>query len=94
MVIIIIIYIFLLSPLSPSSLLPLLSLSLSSSLSLLSSLPSLLSPPLLISNPSIRRQRSDGSTGLLIDSVTIGTQETILDEIFQFIGAKPEEAVS
>lgn len=43
-----------------------------------------------------RRQRSDGlGSNLLIDaSSDKAGQETVLDEIFQFIGAKPEEAVS
>lgn len=39
------------------------------------------------------RQRSDGSMVLLVDTNPDGEQ-SLLDEIFQFIGAKPEEAVS
>lgn len=38
------------------------------------------------------RQRSDGSMALLVDTNPDGEQ-SLLDEIFQFIGAKPEEAV-
>ena len=40
------------------------------------------------------RQTSDGNTVLLVDLNINNNNQSIIDEIFQFIGTKPEEAVS